>query len=226
MALLNLLPGIPLDGGSVLQALVWAKTKSLVKGQRIAAYGGFAVAIFWAALPWILNSVWGWEVTSLDVFFSIFIAYWLSSAAAMQLRQTRQPQSESVPSADQPIVPFIRKSIAVNPAASCEEAIRSAAEAEAGAILISKDGQVIGVVREAALNAVPQHVRAQTAISTVARRITDADKILVSATLLELASELSSLHVQEWLVVDADGASVGVLQKSDLPKAERDNVGV
>ncbi len=40
LAAFNLLPGLPLDGGQMLKALVWGATKDFTKGVKIAAFGG------------------------------------------------------------------------------------------------------------------------------------------------------------------------------------------
>ncbi len=51
----NMLPGLPLDGGSVLSAAVWAGTGSRVRGQRVAAYAGMALAALIVAAPlWLI----------------------------------------------------------------------------------------------------------------------------------------------------------------------------
>jgi Zn-dependent protease len=45
MAIFNVLPGLPLDGGRVLQAVVWGVTRSRATGTRIAAKAGIGVGI-------------------------------------------------------------------------------------------------------------------------------------------------------------------------------------
>ncbi len=45
LAAFNLLPGIPMDGGRVLESVVWALTRSQHRGTVVAAWGGRAVAV-------------------------------------------------------------------------------------------------------------------------------------------------------------------------------------
>jgi CBS domain-containing protein len=66
MAAFNALPGLPLDGGRMLQAAVWGATRNRERGITVAAYGGMAlgVALFGLAILAVtrqqdlFNAVW------------------------------------------------------------------------------------------------------------------------------------------------------------------------
>src|SRR4029077_7903893 len=45
LAVFNLIPGYPLDGGRILRALVWWKTGDVERSTRVAARAGRAVAV-------------------------------------------------------------------------------------------------------------------------------------------------------------------------------------
>jgi Zn-dependent protease len=66
MAVFNALPGLPLDGGRMLQSVVWRLTGDQQKGTRIAARGGLvvggiviALAIFALARQQLYLAIWG-----------------------------------------------------------------------------------------------------------------------------------------------------------------------
>lgn len=46
LAIFNLLPGFPLDGGRIARAALWYFTKNIVKATRIASYAGQTIAFF------------------------------------------------------------------------------------------------------------------------------------------------------------------------------------
>ena len=83
LAIFNLIPGFPLDGGRVLRAIVWRVTGKFQEATVIAAvtgrFFGFALIFLgiWQALAGnLLNGIW-----------IAFIGWFLESAAASQLQQ-------------------------------------------------------------------------------------------------------------------------------------------
>jgi Zn-dependent protease/CBS domain-containing protein len=63
LAIFNLIPGFPLDGGRVLRAIIWNSTKDLVKATNIAANIGKYL---------------GWIFIGAGVYFILFQGHWLS----------------------------------------------------------------------------------------------------------------------------------------------------
>jgi Zn-dependent protease len=66
MAGFNVLPGLPLDGGRMVQAMVWRITGSSERGTRFAAYSGMAVALFLFAAAAFVVMRWN------DLFFALW----------------------------------------------------------------------------------------------------------------------------------------------------------
>lgn len=83
LALFNLLPGFPLDGGRVLRAIVWARSGDLQRATRIAANVGQ-----WIAYGFIGIGV--WQLLSGNVvggMWQAFIGWFLLSASGATVRQ-------------------------------------------------------------------------------------------------------------------------------------------
>jgi len=83
LALFNLIPGFPLDGGRIFRAIVWAFTKNFRSATLIAAnLGRFIAFLFIASGVWqvfgghLANGIW-----------IIFIGWFLDSAASAQVQQ-------------------------------------------------------------------------------------------------------------------------------------------
>ena len=71
LLLINLLPGFPLDGGQILQGLVWSKTDR-EQGIQTAAYAGYVIAVIFLIGSFAANEVWP---MALGLF--IAVACWL-----------------------------------------------------------------------------------------------------------------------------------------------------
>lgn len=83
LAIFNLLPGFPLDGGRVLRAAVWKVTGDVVKATRVASIGGRAVAALLIAYGLFEIIAQG----SIDGVWLILIGMFLNQAASSGLQQ-------------------------------------------------------------------------------------------------------------------------------------------
>jgi Zn-dependent protease len=75
LTLFNLIPGLPLDGGQVLKALVWKVTKSRIKGIRWAARSGQLLG--WIAITFGLV---------MALFYQAFSGFWIAAIGWFALR--------------------------------------------------------------------------------------------------------------------------------------------
>jgi Zn-dependent protease/CBS domain-containing protein len=83
LALFNLIPGFPLDGGRVFRAIVWGSTHSLRRATLIAANLGRFIAYLF-----IILGVWQMVTGNFgNGLWIAFIGLFLESAAASQVRQ-------------------------------------------------------------------------------------------------------------------------------------------
>jgi Zn-dependent protease/CBS domain-containing protein len=83
LAIFNLIPGFPLDGGRVLRALIWGLSGNLKMATRLASWAGQGIAFLF-----MLGGTWQiFEGRWLDGLWIIFIGWFLYSAATSGYRQ-------------------------------------------------------------------------------------------------------------------------------------------
>lgn len=83
VAIFNLIPGFPLDGGRILRAIIWHFTKDFKKATHIASYFGktFALVLMAFGLLSILNN------NFISGVWLIFLGFFLQEAAELSYRQ-------------------------------------------------------------------------------------------------------------------------------------------
>ena len=83
LALFNLVPAFPLDGGRVLRSIIWWRTGNLMRATRIASCSAQASADFWCSgfCPALLGDTLGgtWQM---------LIGVFLAAAASQARNQT------------------------------------------------------------------------------------------------------------------------------------------
>lgn len=218
VGVLNLVPGLPLDGGRVLKAGVWKATGDTHRGTIVAAWGGRVVAVMALGYPVLISRLLDQPVSAIDFIFAGFIAMFLWSGATAALESAKVRSR----------LPYLvardlaRRTLTVPPELPLAEAVRRAQEVEAGSIVtVTSTGVPIGVVNEAALLSVPADRRAWVPVSSVTRTLDDGLRLPVGIGGEDLIRAISSRPAGEYLLLDADGSIFGVLSTADVDRAFR-----
>lgn len=219
VGLFNLLPGLPLDGGRVLEALVWSVTKDRYTGTIAAAWVGRGVAVvtFLGVLlaPRLLDVT----TSMVDALWAALIAafLWTGASGAMRgARAQRAIETVSVASVGRPAV-------GVGYADSVAHAGAVAAAAGASEVVVlAPDGRPAAYVDRAAAASVPAHAAGTTPVGQVAITLpvgATVDGRLVGEALLHDLQR--STRLSPVVVAVVDGRVVGLVHATDVVAAIR-----
>ncbi|MEW2387976.1 site-2 protease family protein [Streptomyces venezuelae] len=225
VAAFNLLPGLPLDGGRMLRAVVWKITGKPMSGTVAAAWVGRALAIsVLIGLPLLNQSgALGGEAqdiggmdTVTDALLAAILAAIIWTGAGNSLRMARL--REHLP--ELRARTLTRRAVPVESETPLSEALRRANEAGARAlVVVDTDGDPMALVREAAIVSVPQHRRPWVGVGGLAQDLTEGMRISVELAGEELLDTLRATPATEYLVVEESGEIYGVLSAADVERA-------
>ncbi len=208
----NLLPGLPLDGGRVLEALVWRLTGSRSRGTVAAGWGGRVVAVLavgYALLP-LLE---GRQPRLITVVWAALIGAMLWSAAGQAISGARiRGRAERLD-----LRRVMRPVLAVAPGTPVADLPASGPGGPA-LVLLDPAGRVVAVVDELAVAAVPVPARATVRVESVARTHQSSAVLDASLSGDALIGAVQRVGTGQVLVVD-DGRVVGMVETEHLVRA-------
>ncbi|HEY9562381.1 MAG TPA: site-2 protease family protein, partial [Nocardioides sp.] len=216
VGVLNLVPGLPLDGGRVLKSAVWGVSGNAHRGTIAAGWGGRITAVLALAWPLFMQHVLGVTPSLFDYLLAFIIAVFLYSGAtaSMQGAKLRRRLPGIVARK------LARKTLAVPEEMPVAEAVRRAQESASGGIVtLDRSGDPIGIVNEAALLAVPEERRPWVAVSTIARSLEAGLTLPVGLAGEDLIRAITRLPAHEYLLLEEDGSIYGVLATADVDRA-------
>jgi Zn-dependent protease len=212
LGILNLLPGLPLDGGRVTSSAVWGATRSRLKGTQAGAVAGLIIAG-------------GFVIVGLATanggagLWWLVLAGFLGSGALQALRQARV--RERVPGLA--VRDLVRRTLIVeSDAMPLGEALRRAQEVGAlGIVAVDAQGRPSSVMVGAAADAVPEARRPWVPLASVSRRVDPDNTISADLSGDQLLERLSAAPASEYVAVEpATGSTpprvLGVLATVDV----------
>ncbi|MGY4738148.1 site-2 protease family protein [Streptomyces sp. ATMOS53] len=225
VAIFNLLPGLPLDGGRMLRAVVWKITGKPMSGTIAAAWVGRALAVsVLIGLPLLTQSgALGSSAedsvgmdTVTDALLAAILAAIIWTGAGNSLRMARL--REHLP--ELRARTLTRRAVPVETNTPLSEALRRANDAGARAlVVVDAHGEPLSLVREAAIVGVPEHRRPWVAVSGLAQDLTDGMRVSAELAGEDLLDVLRATPATEYLVVEETGEIFGVLSAADVERA-------
>jgi Zn-dependent protease len=210
LGLFNLIPGLPLDGGNILKAIVWKVTGNQYQGVKIASIVGQAfgwVAIASGLLPLVLTG-------SFDNIWNLLIGSFLLQNAGRSAQFARVQErltGLTVGDAVTPNSPIIRDEITLREFVDQ----RTLSGSNWQKFLVTNvSGHLVGELALVALNDVRSDRWAHTLVSEIMQAVEPSTIIISDRPLLQAIEQLESKQVTTLSVTDTDGLLVGLLEKA------------
>ena len=216
LGVLNLLPGLPLDGGGIVRALFWGLTGSEFRGTQVAAWSGRVIAVIIVFLPLGLALVPGSGIDFMTVLVAAIFGIFMWAGATASLRSARLEHRLPTVTAGS----LARRAIPVAASDPLALVLSRMADSQAGAAVITNPaGTPLGILNDAAVAAVPPERRAWVHASSVMNTVGPDSGVGVQIGGRDLIAALQEAAAPAVLVRDHSGAIYGVLLVSDVESA-------
>lgn len=216
VGVLNLVPGLPLDGGRVLRAAVWRITGDPHRGTVVAGWGGRLAAVAALAYPFLRALATGRPTTVTDYVFAFIIAAFLWSGATSAIVSAKVRRR--LPALRARVL--ARRAVAVPHDLPLAQAVHRAQQEQAGSlVVVDAAGAMSGIVNEAAVQATPEDRRPWLPVSAVARTLEPGLTLRADLAGEALLRAMQRVPATEYLLIEDDGRLFGVLVTEDVDRA-------
>lgn len=220
LAIFNMLPGFPLDGGRVLRSILWGVWDSLDRATRVASTVGqvFGYVMIGLGFLQLIGGGWGglWLVA---------LGWLLSSAAAGSYQRLQLQQTLG----DVYVHDLMSSPVQTIPAqTSLDEAAHEYfMTARFTAFGVERDDEIIGIVRMEDLQQVPRDQWGTTTVADAMREL-DRETMTVNSDeeAVEAMMQMAEHDLGRVLVTDQSGQIIGILSQSDIRRLVRVKSGL
>jgi len=212
LAAFNMIPGLPLDGGNVLKAIVWKVTGNPNKGVIIA--GRVGQAFGWLAIALGILSVIG--VSQVGSIWTLLIGTFLLQNAGFAAQSaTVQDKLSQFTAADA----IIADSPVVNGSLSIREFVNEhviGKERWKKFLVVDEHQQLLGSVMTEDLKQIHTSDWNDVNLTELVKPVPEADTVPANTSLLEVAKLFETIKPQELVVVNTESKVLGLLEKASI----------
>lgn len=215
IGIFNVLPGLPLDGGRLVESAVWKATGSHAKGTVAAGWGGriivIALGLWFLVRPLLSGDVPDTSMLLITILVGGFL--WMGASASIQQGRLRS-RLHLVSAAA-----LAEPAVGLPETGSVSDVLNVSAGGRTAVVLCAPDGRPNSVVDPAALAAVPAAVAGTTPAGAVAYPLGAGAYVPEWSKGQELLQYLAQLEGHDYAVVDHNGLVTGLLRQSTVVTA-------
>ncbi len=209
LAIFNMIPGFPLDGGRVLRSIIWAVTKNPDRSTRIAAGVGQVVALLF-----IVDGIWQFfHGAGFGGLWMVFIGWFLMDAAKASYAQVGVSEElRGIRVSDL----MLRDCIVVNPGMSLQDFVDSYLLTTGQRCYAVEDkGRLLGLITPRDVSKIPRDRWEQTTVSEAMRPLKELHMVSPDTPVLDALKLMARNDVNQLPVV-AQGSLQGIVSRSQI----------
>ncbi len=209
LAVFNILPGFPLDGGRVLRSIAWKRTRSFRKATRIAAGTGemFGWAVIAAGAVFLFLGQWVAGI------WAIMIGWFLLGAARGEANNIRvDTVLNTLTARDLMHRTFVEVTPGMSIQAVVDEHMIGGGERS---VVVANDDYVVGILTVSDLGRVPRDEWATTPAQRIMTPRADVVTIAADAPAADVMPLLAQRRLNQLPVID-EGRMIGIISRREF----------
>lgn len=213
LAAFNMIPGLPLDGGNVLKAIVWKVTGNPNKGVIIA--GRVGQVFGWSAISLSILSILITGQIANNLWTLLIGTFLLQNAGFAAQSATVQDKLSQFTAADAVIddSPIVSGSLSIREFVN-EYVIGK--ERWKKFLVVDENEQLLGSVMTEDLKQIHTSDWNDVDLAQLVKPVPEADTVPANTSLLEVAKLFETIKPQELVVVNTEGKVLGLLEKASI----------